>query len=206
MSLLWPDPRSALFRVHASALYWLAWHPKRCVLCTEQIFSKQVLVRGFPGGSVVKNPPAKAGDMVWEDPTCCGATKPVHHNCWGHALKPGSATWEATAMRRPHTATEEWPPPTATRASPGSNEDPAQPKINKLKKKKLVGRIIKSQWSVSREMAEPWPTTASSFSSTKSVSILEDRGTTPNAFWRNSASRPVSNHLKYTEACPSKIN
>ena len=36
----------------------------------------------FPGGPVVKNPPANAGDMglilVWEDPTGCGATKPMH--------------------------------------------------------------------------------------------------------------------------------
>ena len=42
---------------------------------------------GFPGGAVVKNPPANAGDMgswvralVQEDPTCRGATKPVRHN------------------------------------------------------------------------------------------------------------------------------
>ena len=39
----------------------------------------------FPGGTVVKNPPANAGDtgsraLVREDPTCCGATKPVRHN------------------------------------------------------------------------------------------------------------------------------
>ena len=32
----------------------------------------------FPGGTVVKNPPANA--LVQEDPTCRGATKPVHHN------------------------------------------------------------------------------------------------------------------------------
>ena len=36
----------------------------------------------FPGGPVVKNPPTNAGDMglilVWEDPTGCGATKPMH--------------------------------------------------------------------------------------------------------------------------------
>ena len=31
--------------------------------------------RGFPGGAVVKTPPANA-----EDPTCRGATKPVCHN------------------------------------------------------------------------------------------------------------------------------
>ena len=40
--------------------------------------------RDFPGGTVVKNPPANAGDrvpsLVWEDPTCRGATKPVRHN------------------------------------------------------------------------------------------------------------------------------
>ena len=38
----------------------------------------------FPGGTVVKNPSANAGDtgsaLVWEDPTCHGAMKPVHHN------------------------------------------------------------------------------------------------------------------------------
>ena len=37
--------------------------------------------RGFPGGAVVKNPPAYAGDTGLspgqEDPTCHGATKPV---------------------------------------------------------------------------------------------------------------------------------
>ena len=40
--------------------------------------------QGFPGGSVVKNPPANAGDTVrsltWEDPPCSGTTKPVCHD------------------------------------------------------------------------------------------------------------------------------
>ena len=39
---------------------------------------------GFPGGAVVKNPPASAGDTGSSSgpggPTCRGATKPVHHN------------------------------------------------------------------------------------------------------------------------------
>ena len=38
----------------------------------------------FPGGAVVKNLSANAGDTGLgpgpEDPTCCEATKPVHHN------------------------------------------------------------------------------------------------------------------------------
>ena len=50
-------------------------------------------LRGFPGGSVVENPPTNAGDMGSipdpEDPTCCRATKPMHHNR-GCALGPGS--------------------------------------------------------------------------------------------------------------------
>ena len=42
------------------------------------------MIGGLCPGSVVKNPPANVGDMVQsliqEDPTCCGATKPVGHN------------------------------------------------------------------------------------------------------------------------------
>ena len=41
-------------------------------------------MRDFPGGAMVKNPPANEGtwvrSLVWEDPTCCGGTKPVRHN------------------------------------------------------------------------------------------------------------------------------
>ena len=54
-------------------------------------------IEGFPGGAVVKNPPAGASlvaqwlricllmqgtrvrALVWEDPTCHGATRPVSH-------------------------------------------------------------------------------------------------------------------------------
>ena len=38
----------------------------------------------FPGGSVVKNPPAKAEtsvrSLIWKDLTCSGTTKPMSHN------------------------------------------------------------------------------------------------------------------------------
>ncbi|KAJ8793530.1 hypothetical protein J1605_019364 [Eschrichtius robustus] len=55
--------------------------------------------RDFPGGTVIKNQPAGASlvvqwlricllmqgtrlrALVWEDPTCRGATGPVSHNC-----------------------------------------------------------------------------------------------------------------------------
>ena len=54
--------------------------------------------------------------LVWEDPTCRWATKPVRHNYWPCALEPVShnpwsfsATREATAMRRPRTVTKSSP-------------------------------------------------------------------------------------------------
>ncbi|KAB0373779.1 hypothetical protein FD755_014035, partial [Muntiacus reevesi] len=50
--------------------------------------------RGFPGGSVVKNRPANAGDtirsLIQEDPTCCRATEPGPHSYGAHALEPRS--------------------------------------------------------------------------------------------------------------------
>ena len=50
-------------------------------------------------GSVVKSPPASAGDMDlisgWEDPRCHRATKPIRHNYWACALEPGNSTTEA---------------------------------------------------------------------------------------------------------------
>ena len=60
--------------------------------------------------------------LVWEDPTCRGATMPVSHNYWACALEPSrhnywslraeslcSATKEATAMRSPRTTTKSSP-------------------------------------------------------------------------------------------------
>ena len=38
----------------------------------------KIKVVGFPGGTVVKNPPANA--LVQEDSTCRRAAKAVHHN------------------------------------------------------------------------------------------------------------------------------
>ena len=48
--------------------------------------------RDFPSGAVVKNCLLRQGTRVqarvWEDPTCCGATKPMRHNYWACALEP----------------------------------------------------------------------------------------------------------------------
>ena len=44
----------------------------------------KTVIRGFPGGAVVENLLPMQGTrvraLVWEDPTCRGATRPVSHN------------------------------------------------------------------------------------------------------------------------------
>ena len=48
--------------------------------------------------------------LVWEDPTCCGATGPLSHNYWACACRACAPQqekpwqWEATTMRSPRTA------------------------------------------------------------------------------------------------------
>ena len=40
--------------------------------------------------------------LVWEDPTCCEATKPMHHNYWGCALEPVSHNYWAHVPQPMH--------------------------------------------------------------------------------------------------------
>ena len=90
--------------------------------------------------------------LIWRDPTCLEASRPVSHSYWAYALDPGSPSywahmqqllkptyplaralqqkklpqWEACALqleRSPHFLQLE--------KSLHSNKDPAQPKINK---------------------------------------------------------------------------
>ena len=68
----------------------------------------------FPGGSEVKNPPAKAGDMAstpdfWEDPTRQGTTKPVGHRAWELRLLSTCAPSAKAHMPRAHALQQEKP-------------------------------------------------------------------------------------------------
>ena len=55
----------------------------------------------------------QVGALLWEDPTCLGATTEAHM-----LQRLCSATREATAMRSPSAGTREEPPLTAARESP----------------------------------------------------------------------------------------
>ena len=65
-------------------------------------FTKQN-IWDFPGGPLVENLPADAVDnirsLVWEDSTCCGATKPMSHNYWAHVLQPRSHSYWAHVLQ-----------------------------------------------------------------------------------------------------------
>ena len=61
--------------------------------------------------------------LIWEDLTCHGAIKPVHHNHWACALELAVTTIEACAPQL-----ESSPHYPQLEKSLGSNEDPAQPK------------------------------------------------------------------------------
>ena len=58
-----------------------------------------MLILGFPGGTVVKNPPANARDMGLSPGPGRShmrrATKPMHHNYWPCALEPVSHNYGA---------------------------------------------------------------------------------------------------------------
>ena len=105
------------------------------------------LLWGFPGDSLVKNPPASAGEVnaipglggshMPQGNWALAALGPGSHNPWAHVphalacapqeKPPNWGTWAPQL---------EQPPLTVTRESPGSSEDPAQP--NKLKPKRLL--------------------------------------------------------------------
>ena len=77
---------------------------------------------------------------VQEDPTCCGATKPVHHSYWAHALEPVSCVPQSLRPATRSYCSEKHaccnqrgaPACCSQREFVHSNEDPVQSKINTL--------------------------------------------------------------------------
>ena len=62
-----------------------------------------MIILGYPAGPVVKNSPCNAGDagqsLVREDPTCHGATKPMHHNYRAYILEPTGHNYWAHVLQ-----------------------------------------------------------------------------------------------------------
>ena len=101
--------------------------------------------------------------LVWEDSSCCGGTKPMHHNNWACALEPRNCKYWAHS---PHLLKPVCPVAQApqqkkipqweamycshrgapTEKSSSSNEDPASPKTDEYffqKKETIIKYFIK---------------------------------------------------------------
>ena len=122
---------SLVRQVAALTTELVSWLPDQYAHAITE--SQKQFVKGFPGGSVAKNPPAKAGDTDsvpvpgWSP--CHGATKPVCHNsraCAPQQKKP---------LRREGCVPQLRSSPCSLQLerSRSSNQDPAQPNINEKK-------------------------------------------------------------------------
>ena len=73
---------------------WICPNPSGLVFLSQEEIGHKKKHQGFLRGSVIKNPPANAGDTdSIPDPGrfhMPGATKPMHPNYWVSALEPGS--------------------------------------------------------------------------------------------------------------------
>ena len=88
------------------------------------------------------------GTWVWslvrEDPTRCGATKPMRHNYWACALEPVLYNMRSHQIEKPMHHKIEQPPFSATRESPSAatKTQRSQKQINKIIKKEVQLVVI----------------------------------------------------------------
>ena len=122
-------------RVPVPTVFWISGGPEAFAV---QLGSSFLLVknRGFPGGAVVENLPANAGDTGLS-PGLGGSHMPPSN--WAREPQLLSLrVWSLCSATRGHDSerpahrNEEWPPLAATRGSPRTekktkNEDPTQP-------------------------------------------------------------------------------
>ena len=130
------------------------------------------LFYGFPGDSLVEiclpTQEIQVWSLVWENPTCSGAIKPVCHNYRARAPEPENRNYwahvlhskrEPRAMRSPCTATGEQPPPSTTRGKP---LQPQRPSPDKIKIPRTVAHSAPPSMGFSRQeywSGLPFPST-----------------------------------------------
>ena len=100
-------------------------------------------MQAFPGDSVVKSPPANSGGVGSipgpGDSMCCRVTRPMATNV-APALRRAPAPWWGGCYNEKHVSGGPRLPP--LEKSSHSNEDPAQPKINKQIRLLKHGKLI----------------------------------------------------------------
>ena len=132
---LWSDPtglRKAFFFFHF-LVPWL-WTDCHFLLVKNNICGASLVAQWLRVCLPMQGTRVRA--LVWEDPTCRGATRPVSHSYWACASgarapqRERPRQWEVHApWWRVAPACRNWRKPSHR------NKDPTQPNINKLKKK-----------------------------------------------------------------------
>ena len=97
-------------------------------------------LKGFPGSSVVKNPPPmqeiRVRSLIWEDPTCRGAAEPVQHNYRAWALQQQKPL-RREALTLPSESSLSSLQLEKSCAATRTAEQPQQPKLNEQTKNTL---------------------------------------------------------------------
>ena len=104
---------------------------------------------------------------VREDPTCCGATKPMRHNYWAYALEPVSHNYWACMPQLLKPARLEptshnywspwaWSPCSATREATSMRSPCTATKTQSSSKEKRKRRIVFKKWDLKTLMNCWW--------------------------------------------------
>ena len=96
--------------------------------------AKFIVFMGFPGGPVVKNPPANAGDTGSTPGLGRShiprANKPVRHSYWACALEPVLCNKRSHCNEKPSHCNREQPPLTKSRGNKRTAEKTQHSQIN----------------------------------------------------------------------------
>ena len=122
---LWPDPLSVNFPINSSS-NGFKWSLPWVLLGIAKWWFLKILGTFLVAhwlGIHLPMQRTRVRSLVREDPTCLGATKPVHHNYWACALGPPShncwsprATTTEARVPRAHAPQQEKPPQWEARA------------------------------------------------------------------------------------------
>ena len=84
--------------------------------------------------------------LVWEDPTCRGATKPVRHSYWAWALEPVLLYKRSHRNEKPTHRNKEQPPLAATRESPCATTKTQSSQNKTNKQKPQIASLEPASW------------------------------------------------------------
>ena len=140
----WPIPWAPVSRQHGHLLWVLDGYPLQAVASGKTLspWSYKYCFRDFPGGPVVKNPPANAGDKgsipsLGRSYMPRGNKTNVPQFLKPLCLEPVLRNKKSHCIGKPTNCNEEWPPLTTIRESSRAAGNTSSELVNVLKEKSL---------------------------------------------------------------------